>query len=504
MFKVFRNIVLIGCVLILIAAYLRTRYTRDAAQQQTTAVQDSAQVERADLVLTVSASGPIRAAQELPMVFLAQGRVQTVNVVEGQRVLKGQTLATLDTRAESAALASAQLALDGAAIALKALTAAPRDVDLSAATVALDAARAQLAAAGIGYDPTRVKLAQLQIEIAKNQVWQRQLQRDQARALSENPQSFSLTLPREVQDAINQLPENLRNDINKFIESLLNSSRVALPSFGASAADAQIGVNSANYDVLVAQAQLAQAQNAHGDGASVAQAQAGIVQAQSALEKLKDGADPLQIQIAGAQLEAAQASVKLAEYNLSRSTLAAPFAGVVTKLNLTIGEGAPLDKAAVTLVDDAGFYVDIGVDELDVSKVAVGQKVTFTSDALPGVLLTGSVDRVASTAVEVAGVVTYPVHILLDANPNLRAGLSTTATVTVNQIKSVLRVRNRFVKLDRKTGKATVTVHTPDGKFKEVTVVLGLRNETYSEIKSGLDEGDTVVILPRENSLFGS
>ncbi len=496
MFKAFRNVLLIGTLLVLLTAYIRVRYAADVAQRGVVQLQDSMKVERGEVLITVSASGAIRANQELPLVFLATGRVQTVNIIEGQRVLKGQTIATLDTKAQSNALANAKLALNNAKVALNAITAQPRDVDIQAATAALNTAKAQLEAAKVGgYDPVRVKLAQLQIEIAKNREWQAQLQRDQAK----NFKSNAIVLPANVQDIINQLPEEQRNQINGFINSL-NSAGLA---FAPSVSDAEIGIRSASYDTQAAQSQLAQAQNARGDGVSIAQAQAAIVQAQTALDKLMEGADSLTIQIAQSQVDAAQAAVDLASYNISRSTLTAPFDGVVTRLALTVGENAPLDKAACTLVDDRGFYVDIGVDEIDVAKVAVGQKVNFLLDALPGEVITGTVDRVATASVDIGGVVTYPVHILIDPNPRLRAGLSTTATITVKRLENTVRIRNRFIKLDRKTGRATVTLQMPDGKFRETEVTLGLRNETYSEIKAGVVEGDTIVVLPRENNLLG-
>jgi RND family efflux transporter MFP subunit len=321
------------------------------------------------------------------------------------------------------------------------------------------------------------------------------LQRDQAK----NFRPSTITLPSEVTDIINQLPEDQRNQIYGFLNSI-NSAGLA---FVPSASDAEINVRSTAYDTQAAKSQLAQAQNARGDGVSIAQAQAAIVQAQTALDKLQQGADPLTIQIAQAQVDAAQAAVDLASYNLSRSTLTAPFDGVVTRLALTVGENAPLDRPAATLVDDRGYYVDLGVDEIDVAKIAVGQKVNLVFDALSGETITGIVDRVAAASLDVGGVVTYPVHILIDPNPRLRAGLSTTATITIKKLENTLRIRNRFIKLDRKTGRASVTLQMPDGKYTEVTVTLGLRNETYSEIKAGLKEGDVIVVLPRENNLLG-
>src|SRR5207302_297370 len=80
-------------------------------------------------------------------------------------------------------------------------------------------------------------------------------------------------------------------------------------------------------------------------------------------------------------------------------------------------------------------------------------------DSLPGETITGRVSKIAPTSITIGDVVTYAVRLDIDSSGhNLRAGMSTTATITVNELKDVIRVRNRFVRLDRKTGQATVIV----------------------------------------------
>lgn len=499
--KLIRNVLIAGALLIFAAAFVRVRYVENVLKPSDTVIQESGTVDRGDIVLTVSASGPIHAQQELPLVFLGVGRVATVNVSEGQHVLKGQTIATLDTQAQQTALTNASLALEGSRVALKALTAEPRQADVASASAALSAAKAGLAAANVGYDPIRVRLAELQVELAKNAAWQSQLRRDQAVNAANAPQPEILT---QIYGLIYQLPEPQRDQALRGLSEVLSATALGSVNFGVSPSVAEAQVRSTSYDVGIAQAQLAQSQNAHGDQGSIGAAQAAVVQAQTALDKLTQGADARSIAIAQAQVDAAQASVDLAQYHLSHGTLTAAFDGVVGKLNLTIGEPAPLDKAAAILVDDHAFYVDIAVDEIDVSKVAPGQKVALALDSLPGVPVAGSVERVANTSLDAAGVVTYVVRISLDpASQPLRAGMSATATITVSELHGVLRVRNRFVRLDRKTGKASVMVKSASGQFHEVPVTLGLRNETYSEVRGGLAEGDTVVVLPRDTNLLG-
>jgi len=80
--------------------------------------------------------------------------------------------------------------------------------------------------------------------------------------------------------------------------------------------------------------------------------------------------------------------------------------------------------------------------------------------------------------------------------------MSVTANITTSIVNGVIRVRNRFVRLDRSTGKASVNVKQPDGTYKSVEVVLGLRNDTYTEIKSGLNVGDSIAILQNNTLSF--
>ena len=69
------------------------------------------------------------------------------------------------------------------------------------------------------------------------------------------------------------------------------------------------------------------------------------------------------------------------------------------------------------------------------------------------------------------------------------------------QISNSVRIRNRFVRVDRLAGKAYATVRQPDGSYKEVEISLGLRNDTYSEVKQGLAVGDTVTLPTNNNNL---
>jgi multidrug efflux pump subunit AcrA (membrane-fusion protein) len=74
--------------------------------------------------------------------------------------------------------------------------------------------------------------------------------------------------------------------------------------------------------------------------------------------------------------------------------------------------------------------------------------------------------------------------------------MSATASIITGQVSDIVRVRNRFVRIDRFANKSYTNVRQPDGTYKEVEIVLGIRNDIYSEVKSGLSAGDVVAIIP--------
>lgn len=491
MYRRLRNWFIIGMLAILAAAYARYQMDRGQpvlpfaqANQDSTAAAETTTVERGDIVVTVSAVGTLAPIKQLYLFFPVSGKVSAIAVAEGDSVVTGQELARLDTEQLELALQDASLALELQQIAFDALTTEPREVELEAARAAVSAASAQLAAASVPPDPNMVEIARLQLELAKNQLWQNQLQRDSARQQEE-----------QLQELLNRIP-------------------VALPSTGdlplslsglPSASQYEAAVTRSEYDVAIATQQLLEAQNVSTNAANIAAAQAALVNAQGQLARLQEGPGEIELALADAQLQAAYLAVDLARYQLEQAILRAPFSGVVAQMNLAPGEPPPSREPAIELIDPSSFIVNLAVDEMDVAQLEDGQYAEITVDALPETILTGRVtgiDRVATSAV---GVVTYGVEITLDqTNAPIRAGMSATVAVVVDEARDVLRLRNRFIRLDRRTGQATVTVKRGDGTLEDVPVTLGRRNETFSEVVSGLQAGDQVVLLPRNSlSSFG-
>ncbi len=482
MYRRIRNWVIIGSLLILVAAAGRYRLNQGlpllpggASDLAATMPADTTLVERMDFQVVVSATGSISPVAQAALLFPGVGKVARIAVAEGDRVTAGTVLAELDTTQIALALADADLALALQEITLEALTAAPREVDLAVARAAVYAASTQLTAAQTGPDAAQEEIARLQYEIARNQLWQSQLQRDGTRQTNEDLDRLRSAIPFEIPGEVAlpaQLVPNLRS--------------------------AEAGVNQAEYGVAIAEQQLTQAQNATASNANIAAASAAIVSAQAQLDRLLEGPDATTLAIADAQLQNAYLSIERVRHQLQLAQLVAPFSGVVSAVNLVAGEAPPTNRAAVELLDDSAYTIDLAVDELDVVSVRPGQPVQVVLDALPGETISGTVVRIADVATNLGGLITYTVEVRLDpAAIPLRTGMSATATIVVDEADDVLAVRNRFIRIDRRTGQAFVTVQQADGSLAEREVVPGRRNETFSEITSGVNEGDVIVLEVR-------
>jgi HlyD family secretion protein len=440
-------------------------------------------VERDDLLVTVSATGVITPVRQVTMLFEYAAPVTEILVHEGDTVTTGQTLARLDAGDLQTLVDGAQLALDAATAGYNALTAEPRPEDIVAAEAAVDSAEASLYAA-YSTAPTaeQIEIARLQTEVAGNQLWQLQLQRDAAAGASGIP--------------IIPIPNGASQEV---IDGINAANQIIQGSFSAPDPDSFTGgLNQAGYAVQIANANYAAIQGQGADVGQIASANAQLIQAQVTLDRLLNGPSDFDLQNAELNVQQAQLALDQAQASLDRTVLTAPFDGVIAQINLVVGE-VPPQSPAMLLIDTTGYYIDLSIDETDIVRVSLGQPVNVFLDALPDATVTATVTRIAVTPTTVGQLVTYPVRVTLNPTVDtVRVSMSTTARIVVNELDNVLVLRNRFIRIDRATEQAFVTIQNDDGTFQEIEIVLGLRNETFSEVLGGLEQGQRVVLVPRD------
>lgn len=486
-----------------LAALAASLTTGLASAQPAVEIIDSITLTRGSLDVTISATGTVLPTRQVPLAFEGLGVVAEVYVQQGDRVPAGTPIARLEASELERGIEGAMLALELQQIALNALTGDPRPEDIAAAEAAVEAAQASLNAAYALGSTTQADVAAIQAELARNQLWQAQLQRDIAAQSTTGGGNSLFSI-----DVAGFIPDDLEGNVDpaalEQVNAALNQALVSsfsvpdLSSLGGLGGSTGGSLTQAELGVQVADAQAAAAASGNPNAGSVSQANAALTTAQAQLDRLLNGATPLDIEAAQLGIDGARLAVEGAQLALSRMMLVAPFEGVIAQLNVRAGELPPTQGAAALLIDDSALFVDLAIDESDIVSITVGQPVNLRFDALPDTEIAGTVTRTAVTPTVIGQLVTYPVRVRVEAiDQPVRIGMSATATITVAALDDVLLLPNRFIRIDRESGAAFVAVETAPGQYEEMPVILGRRGQAEAEIVSGLDAGATVVLLPR-------
>ncbi len=463
-------------------------------------------VERGDLAATVSAAGAIEPEAQVSLSFGTPGTVTAVNVVRGQPVTAGTVLATLNTAELELAVQQADDAVRIQELLLEqALSQEPSPATLAAAQADVDAAQANLSIA-------QANLAQAQASVSQAQAAKAQLLAGPSTAEIAGAQADIAAQQANVkalQDNydIRIIGEGIGGFIEENARLQLNAAQQALVAAQARLEVLEAGPRPADIQVTDAAIASAQAAVLAAEG-SVQVAQANVARAEAAYARLLERPGDIDIAILQAQVDAARTTLAVAQLRLDQSRLIAPIDGVVASLLVQEGEQAILGAPAITLVDEGAYHLNVSVDEIDIDRIALDQTAEITLDALPDVVIAGTVADIAPTATSLTGgVVTYQVTInILEAGEiDLRPGMTANASIVVQELNDVLIAPNWAIRVNRDTGAAFVNRLIAAGVFEEVPITTGLRNEQFSEVVGGLEEGDTVVITSEREtfSFFG-
>jgi HlyD family secretion protein len=197
--------------------------------------------------------------------------------------------------------------------------------------------------------------------------------------------------------------------------------------------------------------------------------------------------------------------VKEREYTRVHSPINGIVIAVYAKKNSPITEGTPLVLLAPSL---SKMILTISIDESDIGYIKNSQQVIFSVSAYPEKKFTGTINQVRINPVKSGGLVTYQALVLCNNNELLlRPGMTATATVVVEEKKDVIMVLNQafIVSPDDdanvNSSKKTVWKKTGiinDKSYKSVDVKIGIQGDMYTEIISGLKEGEEVLVRVKE------
>ncbi len=235
--------------------------------------------------------------------------------------------------------------------------------------------------------------------------------------------------------------------------------------------------------------------------------QSNVTNKQNALNDLKAGANTIDIQSSQLSVQTKQNALADAQQTLADYTIRAPFDGTLAKIAVKVGDTASSGTAVTTIITQQQI-AEITLNEVDVSKIAVGEKVTLTFDAISGLALTGKVATIDSIGTVTQGVVTYTVQITFDTQDSrIKSGMSVSAAIITNAKADILTVPNAAVKTSANGSYVLMLDSIPTGTNatstagiasvtppKQVPVQIGISNDTLTEITSGINEGDNVVV----------
>lgn len=417
-------------------------------------------VQRSDVFVDVSAVGSIDSVQAIRLNFTTAGRVNEVLVQPSDYVVAGDVLVRLEGESSQIAYEQAEIALSLAEIQLAKLSEPVSEDQVEIAQANLDSAWGAYTSLQNSVSSEDIRAAELR--------YQQALEAQRA--------------------AEAQRTEPLYDDRQASIDLR----------------EAQIGAASFNTEIV--RLQLESLQQGAGN-AELGAAYARVIQAQRELERVQVGPQPTEIE--RAEIAVAQAELRLerAATDVAALELTAPFDGVVAAVNAEMGSVVGQGIPVVEMVDVSTLTLTVNVDEIDIRQIAEGMSAKVSLDALPSVELPAVIDQIALIGQNEGGIVSYDVRVLLnESDPRVRVGMTAEASIVVEERRDTLVVPNFYIRLDRRTGKAFVNTLDDDGEVQEVEIVLGLQGRDSSEVLSGLEVGDVIVVdLAGDRfSLFGS
>jgi multidrug resistance efflux pump len=341
----------------------------------------------------VIAEGHLVPNDDLTLSFTVRGKVAEILIEKGQKVREGDVLVRLaDKEQAEAALTSAHLEL----------------------TTAQQAYDQLIRTDGLG----------------RSEAWQAYLDAQKARATAQRKWD-NLNVD-DIEDRIDDAQAEV-NDRKKDLEDAQDEfdKYVNLDRDNSKRKSAKDKLDDAQTDYDNAVAKLeATTRERDSVRAALDQALADEAEAKHQYDISLDGPNAEQKALAEARLNNAKAQVASSENTLANYELKAPFDGEVMDTNVSVNEMVGPETWVVTVADTSQWYIDTSdLTELDVVNVAVGQNVSITADALPGVEMTGVVQEISQTYKSQSGDILYTVRIKVnDVDPRMRWGMTVEVT----------------------------------------------------------------------------
>jgi len=265
---------------------------------------------------------------------------------------------------------------------------------------------------------------------------------------------------------------------------------------------AQSAVDSTNESLQAAEAQLQELEEGPDPGDiqaaddAVRSAEANLNSAIAKRDELLRGADPDDVDLQVQQVRLVEIAVSEAQRALDEATLKAPYDGSVASIDIQVGDLVSSQLPAITLLTPGALKARLTVGETDLPSLRQGMVGLMIFDALQNKPFPVVITAIGLAPEVEQGIVTYAVEAALlgvgeDAASRPVPGMNGSAVLVTEERKDILTVPNSAV---RRRGDEVVVEVMVDGKTEIRPVQTGLSDNDNSEVVSGLEEGDLVVV----------
>ncbi len=517
-----------------------------------------AAAEKGQLVTTVSGSGQVSASKQVDIKATVSGDVLSVNAKVGDEVKKGKLIAQLDSTTAQKSVRDAEISLETAQLALEKLQKPADALTLLQAENSLAQAQqtkqddednleksyqdglAAVQTIFTAFPNVMIRLHDIIIgqNIQNNNInyyvnigddydfnmsqYGNRVSVSYQKAAAEYEKNFNdyLTTNRSSDsEAIKTLVSETAVTVSDVSETIKNASDLishaydVIPSTqGKTINDANL--TSLNSDSVIVKTYLTNITTAKNSIQSGEQALVNInnsiTEKTASLADLKNGPDELDLRSQQISISQRQSALADAKEKLNDYSIRAPFDGVIAAMNVNQGDSIASISSYGTIatIITKSRVAGVSLNEVDASKVKVGQKAMLSFDAIDGLTIAGEVSQIDTIGTVSQGVVSYNVKIIFDSSDQIKPSMSVSASIITDVKQDILLVPSAAIKgtegayyvetlsadsLSGQNATSSAGVISASAPVQQ-TVETGLSDDTSVEVTSGIKEGDLVVI----------
>lgn len=441
--KKFRVIAIIALIVVLFAGLVGYRVSekkkKEAELKNTKPPLVSVSVIKAkkgSIAETFSTTGTVISQSEVQIVPKVSGRLLSLNIEEGTYVKAGQVIGQIEHAEVDAQIAQARAQAAASRANLELLQNGPLQTQIAQAAASLSQANSGVAQARVSVRQAEANLAQVKVNYQKAD-----------------------------------------SDYRRY-QSLAQQG--AIPAQQLETYKAQ--VDAARQQMAASQEQVAAAKQ------QVITNQQQVVSANAALQQLRNGNRPEQINQGAGQAEQANAAIRILETQLRNYQITAPISGVITKKNAEVGTLASMSSSIATLSKSATPDLEMYIPEKQILRVKLGQNVNIESSAFPGQTISVKIREISPVVDMQTRLVR--VRALINSKLPLKIGMSFDCRIVLNENSNSLILPTEAVLQSENKKVVYVSVNN---KVQQKEIQIGLQTPDEVQIIKGISAVDDII-----------